>query len=541
MHHLRLLINQLSRFNIVSTHQAEKLFSEFPAVSKADWEKLIKNDLNGADYREKLMWDTMEGFSLPPFSTSDDFIKKESTASHIQTTAWLCCEFVTESTISKANEAIRKALEGGADACLIRSGITADPDQDNYKMTGVPIQSQADMEKLIEGIEQNAELIFDCGMASPAMIAMLSNCGGHSMRSSAVFDPLTEAAKSGTFPVQVADIKNMIQDLCEDAGPNILCADVAFYHNAGATIIQELGIALSLGSEYLAMSDEKLRPKTADNLFLKLGTGPLFFPEIAKYRAIRTLWPKMLHAYGINNPKALRIFAETGKTNKTISDPYNNLLRSVTEAMSALTGGADILMVYPFDSKAGETDHFSLRIARNIQHMLREEAHFNKTDDPSSGSYYIEMVTEKIASESWKYFQQIESQGGFLHVLENGFIQREISGSREKKENEYAAGRRVLIGTNKFPDPGQKLSTGSNNAPAVTLHIRPDFAQNEPPDGFNFQHYKKAFASGAMLGELAGELYKPGKEKFLAIEEFRAGTAFDEIKIQDSLNTKEAG
>jgi methylmalonyl-CoA mutase len=516
----------------VSATRTDQLFSEFSPVSKSDWAELIRNDLNGADYREKLMWDTMEGITVAPFYTKDDFLKKEYTPSHIQTSNWLCCELVTGSSISKANESLGKALDGGADACLIQSRITVDPDQNQINISGVPVQSRADMEQLIEGTGHKAELIFDCGMASAAMVSMLSSFGNHLFQCSAVFDPLTETAKTGYFPVPEQEMKKIIQDLCVHAGPNILCANGAFYHNAGATIIQELGITLAIGSEYLAITDENSASSTANNMFLKLGTGPLFFPEIAKYRAIRVLWAQMLHAYGIKNHKPLRIFAETGKTNKTISDPHNNLLRSVTEAMSAIIGGADMMMAYPFDSASGETDLFSLRIARNIQHILKEEAHFNKTDDPSSGSYYIEILTDKIARESWKYFQNIEKQGGFLRALKNGFIQQEILASAKTRENEYATGRRVLTGTNQYPNPSEKLRAEESITTTVALNAKPDIARKEKADGFKFLNYKNAFASGAMLGDLLGGLITPDKEKFSSIQPFRAGKAFDAIKLR---------
>ena len=525
----------------MSTNQAEGFFSEFPSVSKTEWEELIKNDLNGADYRETLKWDTLEGFSIAPFFTRDDFLKKEFVAPTIQTSKWMCCEWITDSSPTAANRSIKKALEGGADACLIRSRITAESDESIYKISGVSVQSVADMELLIDGIDPHAELIFDCGMAAPATLAMLRNCGKNLNPVSAVFDPLTEAAKTGCLPAEKPELKLIIENLSEYSGHDILCADASFYHNAGSSITWELGIALAIGSDYLAMVGEPFRLKTAENMFLRLGIGPLFFPEIAKFRAIRILWPKMLHAWGIVKQSPLRIFAETGKTNKPITDPHNNLLRSVSEAMSAVIGGADLLMVHPFDTVTGDSGPNSLRLARNIQHILREEARFSITDDPSSGSYYIEYLTDTIARKAWEAFQLIEREGGFLQSLKNGLIQQQVQQSKEIKEKAYHSVRRVLTGTNQYANPGEKLRLQQDDSNSFEILQKSSVVHEVPKVGLHRLNLDKAVGSGATLGDLLYGYLKPGKERFLPIPGYRAGAVFDEIRLRTEAQTAKSG
>lgn len=525
----------------VTRNQSEELFSDFPPVSKREWEEHIRNDLNDADYLKILTWDTLEGFSVPPFFTRDDFRSAEYPNKAIQSSKWLCCEWVEERSPEDANLAVKKAIEGGVDACLFHSCITADPDKDNDTLTGVSVQNQADLEKLLEGMDHRVEVIFDCGMAAPLMMAMIRNYSKSLSRVTTIFDPLTEAAKAGRLPAEESEIKRIIDNLIEETRHDFLCADGSFYHNAGSSIVLELGIVLAIGSDYLAMVNDSFRLKMAENLFIKLGIGPLYFPEIAKYRAIRMLWTKMLNGWGIKNQIPLRIFAETGKTNKPITDVHNNILRSVTESMSAVIGGTDVLIIHPFDMCTRDAAHFSSRVSRNIQHILREEARFNMTDDPSSGCYYIEFLTDTIARNAWKIFQHIEREGGFLRSLKNGFIQRQIQESKEIKEAAYHSGRRVLIGTNHYANPGEKLPVAHQELPSFEQLKKPLVVNGKPPSGFQLSNLENAVAAGMTLSDLFYRYFKPGKERFLPIQEYRAGAVFDTIRLRTENQTRHSG
>ena len=152
------------------------------------------------------------------------------------------------------------------------------------------------------------------------------------------------------------------------------------------------------------------------------------------------------------------IHCVTSRWNKTIYDPYVNLLRTQTEAMSAILGGTDSLTVEPFDIVFRNPDEFSERIARNQQLILKEEAYFDKVADPAAGSYYIENLTNLIAENAWKVFLEIEDKGGFLSCLKSGFIQKKLSESGSKKESDIAKRKTSLLGTNQYPNTNEKLS-----------------------------------------------------------------------------------
>jgi methylmalonyl-CoA mutase len=180
--------------------------------------------------------------------------------------------------------------------------------------------------------------------------------------------------------------------------------------------------------------------------------------EIAKLRAARLLWSVVINGFHHESRESTRmdIHCVTSEWNKTVYDPYVNMLRTQTEAMSAILGGTDSLTVEPFDITFRHPDEFSERIARNQQLILKEEAYFDKVADPAAGSYYIENLTNLIAENAWKLFLEIENQGGFLSSLKSGWIQRKLSESASRRKLDIASGKEILLGTNRFPDINEK-------------------------------------------------------------------------------------
>jgi methylmalonyl-CoA mutase len=208
--------------------------------------------------------------------------------------------------------------------------------------------------------------------------------------------------------------------------------DGSVHHERGATAVQELAFTLAEASDRLAAN------QAVEGLAFAIGS--VYFMEIAKLRAARILYARLSEAYG-TNPET-RIHAVTALSNKSIYDPWTNLLRSTTEALAAVLGGADWLRV----QAAG----YPARLARNVQLILKEEAHLDKVADPAGGSWFIENLTASLAAEAWKLFQQVESMGGFAKA--RAFIDSAIAAAREAKEKEFASRRRVMVGVNNYPD-----------------------------------------------------------------------------------------
>ena len=221
------------------------------------------------------------------------------------------------------------------------------------------------------------------------------------------------------------------------------------HHEAGATAVQELAFALSEGVDRLAAGQE------VDGFGFAIGSN--HFMEIAKLRAMRLLWPRVEAAFG-RPPATMRIHARTAGANKTLFDPHVNMLRVTTEALSAVLGGCDSLTI----TACGFDPH----LAENVHHILREESHLDKVLDPAAGSYYVEALTDALAREAWALFQTIEAAGGFAAYRSSGALDVAVSRAREAKEKAVGSRRRVLVGTNNYPNLAERRLNEANTVPA---------------------------------------------------------------------------
>lgn len=242
------------------------------------------------------------------------------------------------------------------------------------------------------------------------------------------------------------------------------------FHNSGATAVQELAFAIAAGVDRLAGD----LPAT-DFVF---AIGSNYFFEIAKLRAARLLWAQAAAAFtGCDGE--MRLHARTAIANKSLYDPYTNLLRVTTEALSAVLGGCDTLIVEPFE--------FSDRLAVNVQRLLKHEAHLDQVADPAGGSYYVEALTDSLAREAWKLFQQVEARGGFTAA--QSFVEDAIATSRKAQEAAVASRRRTLVGVNNYPD----LTEAAVN-PGVAVRFA--WRLSEPFERIRMRTERHAHATG---------------------------------------------
>jgi len=406
----------------------EKLFAEFSAVSTEDWEAAIQADLKGADYEKKLIWKTLEGISVKPYYRKKDTDGISWLLSNLPgefpfargtkktDNNWEIRENIYEQDISAANAAAKHALDRGAEAvCFLH---------------GQNVKSQADFDALVSGLDLS-KLYFDFLLPESA-------------KGNIIYDPIAEGNYS-------------LKEAAKKAGYN-LTVKTHPYHNSGANIIQELSIAISAGLEYMnVLTDEGIpAEKAASQISFSVSVGSRYFLEIAKIRALRVLWANILKLYGVTG--TAKIHASTSMWNATLFDSNVNMLRATTEAMSAAIAGADSITVIPYDAIFKKPDEFSNRIARNVQLLLKNECKFNKIVDPSAGSYYIETLTEQIASRSLDAIKKLESEGGLLAALQSGSVQKSIDESRKQKEKLIAQRREVFVGTNQYPNLQEKVN-----------------------------------------------------------------------------------
>ena len=406
----------------------EKLFTEFPPVTTEQWEATINKDLKGADYEKKLVWRTDEGFQVRPYYRAEnlqdlDYLKTMpnefpyTRGTNPHDNSWEIVQEVEEADPTKANAIAVDALKRGA-TCIAFNATNVD--------------NAAALETLLKGIDLNVNGVqfnhvknyLDL-MKNFVAYVEKNNFDKEKVQGSINFDPLIYRLKHNKFWKSAEEDMQQALQLLEMNGCmknfKVINVNGITLHNAGATIVQELAYTLNMANEYLAFCTEKgLKPeKVASRMQLTLSVGSNYFMEIAKLRAARLLWSTMVAQYKPACDCAYKIHINTVAStwNKTLYDPYVNMLRSTTEGMSAAIGGSDSISLQPFDVAYKESDEFSRRISRNVQVILKEEAFMDRVVDPAAGSYYVENLTNSIAENAWKLFQSVEQQGGALATL----------------------------------------------------------------------------------------------------------------------------
>ena len=459
------------------------LLADFPEITTEKWMEKITVDLKGADFAKKLVWRTDEGFEVMPFYRQGDVESLKSLDSapgkfpYVRGTKANNDWFVRQDIeVEDAKSANKKALE------LLNKGITS---------LGFQIKKDAldanYISTLLNGIcADSVELNFKICVKSGADLANLLVAYFNTqkydltkLQGSINCDPIDRILRKGK-DIEKEFIVSKLKAVVEAASVlpfyRVVAVNVTTLNNAGAYISQELGYALAWGNEYLsslveAGVDSSLAAK---KIKFNFGVGGNYFMEIAKFRAARLLWAKIVEAYKpVCRRKEcpntapdgtclcaakMKIHAETSIYNKTVFDASVNMLRTQTEAMSAALGGVDSMIVNPYDITFKASDDFSERIARNQQLLLKEESHFDKVSDPAAGSYYIETLTAKIAEQAWKVFLDVENNGGFFALVEAGKVQQEMKDISAKREKYVASRREVLLGTNQFPNFTEKAS-----------------------------------------------------------------------------------
>ena len=228
------------------------------------------------------------------------------------------------------------------------------------------------------------------------------------------------------------------------------------FSDAGSTIVEELAFSLAAAHDYLVwlMEEGCTIDEVARKIRFSFAVTSNYFMEMAKLRAARLLWANIVKKYepACNCSCKLYAHARTSAWNQTAYDPYVNMLRGTTEAMSAAIAGVHSLEVLPFDHSYAEPSEFSYRIARNESLLLKHESHFDQVIDPAGGSYYIENLTNSIANEAWKLFLEVEEKGGYIAAFKSGFVVEKVKASAAAKDKNIATRRQILLGANQYPN-----------------------------------------------------------------------------------------
>jgi len=459
--------------------QREKLFTDFPPVTTEEWMDVVTKDLKGADFQKRLVWRTNEGFNVNPFYRAED-IEGMAAAENLpgqfpyvrstrKENVWYVRQEIEVTDFSEAN---KKAL------ALLERGITSF----GFHLPKNELSAE-NLVILLNGIAPDkVELNFSTCISKTIELARLvvayvtaqhldlMQCFG-----SIEFDPFRKILKKGVDePKWVEKAVEIVQITAPLPRYRAISVTGNRMNDAGAYSYQEMGYSLSYGNQVLsALIENGVDPSlAAKKIKFAFGVGSNYFMEIAKFRAARWLWAEIVNAYkppcahdcdnkaddGTCRCAAkMNIHATTSRFNQSLYDPYVNLLRTQTEAMSATIGAVDSLTVRPFDEAFETPTAFAERIAANQQLLLKEEAHFDKITDPSSGSYYIETLTSSLAEQAWKLFLETE-ESGFYAALKAGTVQDAINSTSDVRFNAVANRREIMLGTNQYPNFGESMA-----------------------------------------------------------------------------------
>ncbi|MBL9138584.1 MAG: acyl-CoA mutase large subunit family protein [Verrucomicrobiales bacterium] len=468
------------------------LLTEFPAVTPDQWKALVESELKGAPFDKKMFSTSYEGIvarpiyrpedaaglahmgSLPGFAPyvrgtrADGYLKKP----------WEVSQEIAEPGAAAFNDTARAGLARGLTALNVvldratRNG--ADPDwapSDEVGLGGLSLALMEDLNRALDGIDLATVPLFirsgASGLPCAALLVALARkrqVDLHLLRGCIEIDPLGVLAHSGQLPQSLDGAYREMAALTSWAAVNApglqtLCVHSRAWHESGGSAVQELAFTLATALDYLrAMHVRGLGVDlVAPRMRFAFTVGTQFFTEIAKLRAARLLWSRLISSLGgSEEAQKASVHVRTSQFNKTVYDPYVNMLRTTVEAFAGVLGGCDSMQVGPFDEILRSPGEFSQRIARNQQLVLREECHLTRVIDPAGGSWYIENLTDDLARRAWALFQEVEKRGGMAAALTSGWPQVEVSKTAEKRLENVARRRESVVGTNVYANPGEK-------------------------------------------------------------------------------------
>jgi len=467
--------------------QTQPLFGEFLPSVRKDWEELATKDLKGADF-SKLVWKTSAGFEVNPYYTSEDMGKLDYLdvepgcfpyirGNRAGSNTWHIRQNIAVGDIAASN---RKALD------VLMKGVTS------MEFILERTLNTEELERLCENIYAEAVELNFSGVFEPlpimhsiAFLAKKFNRNLSKISGSVGYHPLADISMNGCCDDGVEAGFDMAAALVSSASLfpafRVIRVNGDLFRNSGAGLVEEIAFSLAQATNYLTNLTERGIPvsEIAPRIEFRFANGPEYFLEIAKLRAARLLWAAIVKAYGPCDIQSASMYIHciSSRWNKTIYDPNVNLLRTTTEAMAAITGGADALTVLPYNVASGIADPNAERLARNQQLLLKEESYLDKVIDPAGGSYYIENLTDLIAETAWKLFLEVHENGGYAEACKSGFIGRKINEKAEARNKAVASRKEVLVGTNQYPDftghlTKQQLDSLSKEMPA----FNPDHA-----------------------------------------------------------------
>jgi len=429
------------------------LFSEFPSVTTEQWMERVSADLKGADFDKKLVWKNLSGINIQPCYNNENKIEQlQNTGENSQ--SLVNYRNVKVTTAENGNKLAIKAIEEGMNGIIFT------------------LENKVAVAELLNGINLNqTSVAFEITSNAVAFtIDLVSFAKGSDLKGFVNTGIISNYVTTGSFDSKQIEVAAELIKLTADF-PNFKAITISGteYLDSGANQVQEIAYTLnSLVFLIEKLSEKGIETQTIFNsLNFKLAIGLEYFVEIGKFRAFNSLLAEVAAKYGVVD-FSNTITAKTCIWTKSVTDAETNLLRCTTEAMSAILGNVDGILIDAYDKEFKNPSDFSSRIAGNITTILREESYFGKVSNPVDGSYYIEEVSSKIAEKALELFKAIEADSGFYTAFENETIQQQISEIRLQKLKLISQRRTPLVGVNKYPNLMETvavdiLSEGAND------------------------------------------------------------------------------
>ncbi len=450
--------------------------------TKADWDAAAAKEVRGKD----LTWRTAEGIDVRPLYTAADTeeldpglpgfapFTRGPYASMYTGRPWTIRQYAGFSTAEDSNAFYRRNLAAGQKGLSVAFDLATHRgyDSDHPRVTGdvgkagVAIDTLADMKILCDGIplDQMSVSMTMNGAVLPVLafyIVAAEEQGVDQAQLTGTIqnDILKEFAVRNTYIYPPAPSMRIVADIieyCSAHMPKFNSISISGYHmhEAGATAVQELAFTLADGMDYVRAARAKGLEVDAfaPRLSFFFGIGMNFFMEVAKLRAARLLWHRIMDGFGAKTEKSkmLRTHCQTSGVSLTEQDPYNNIIRTTIEAMAAVLGGTQSLHTNSFDEAVALPTDFSARIARNTQLVLAEESGIANVADPLGGSYYVEALTAELAAKAWALIEEVESLGGMTQAVAEGMPKRRIEEAAAGRAARVDRGETVIVGVNRY-------------------------------------------------------------------------------------------
>ncbi len=543
---------------------------EFPAATYDQWRHAAEESLKGAPFDKKLITATPEGIKLQPIYSKEDleelslpeswpglppFVRGPAAAG-FKAKPWLIAQELPYGCPDKFNKALKSDLMRGQNAATLLLDVATrqakDPDEAScgeIATCGLSLACLEDAAKAFDGIDFAAApvLVFAGASALPMAGLLQAFAGDKAIDGAVLADPLTEWARDGHLDLSLDEAYRelvAVSKWAEKSGIRTAGIQANLWADAGGTAVEELAFGLATGTAYFralaqgGVEEDQIAPR----FVMALSLGSNLFMQIAKLRAARLLWDRIVESFGVK-PAPLFIHGRSSIFNKSVLDPHTNMLRATAEGFAGVVGGVDSMHVAAFDEPVRTPDEFSTRIARNLHTILAEECGFAEVADAAGGSWYVESLTIELAKKAWELFQKVESLGGMAVALREGFPQQCVAASAKARLDAVSKRREAVLGVNLFPNPAETpLAPGTDDS-ATHFSERSERIAAARKGGvevasLSVEAVASAFAAGATIGEVRQALPREGADmpEIARVRVIRSAQGYEALRAASQKN-----